>query len=64
MEKTLKPAIVAVALAFSGAVLAQGTPIREAAARVGVAPSTLTRAKRGSGLPAGRPGRKKAPDAA
>ena len=40
------------------ALIAQGVPVREAAARVGVAPSTLTRAKAAAGMPAGKPGRR------
>lgn len=37
--------------------LAKGMPLREAAAKVGVAPSTLTRAKRRAGMPPGKAGR-------
>lgn len=39
------------------ALIAAGTPVREAARLVGVAPSTLTRAKAAAGMPAKRPGR-------
>lgn len=38
--------------------IAAGVPLREAAAIVGVAPSTLTRAKKRAGMPPGKPGRK------
>jgi len=37
--------------------IAQGVPVREAAQRVGVAPSTLTRAKAKAGMPAKKAGR-------
>lgn len=39
------------------ALLRQGVPLRAAAARVGVAPSTLSRAKARAGLEPGKPGR-------
>ena len=39
------------------ALIAQGVPVREAAQRVGVAPSTLTRAKKAAGMPAKKAGR-------
>ena len=38
--------------------IAAGVPLREVAARVGLAPSTLTRAKKRAGMPADKPGRK------
>ncbi len=37
--------------------IANGMPVRNAAALAGVAPSTLTRAKAKAGMPPGKPGR-------
>jgi len=45
------------------ALIAAGVPLREAAQRVGVAPSTLSRAKKRAGMPAGRSGRPPGPAA-
>lgn len=38
--------------------IAAGVPLREAAARVGLAPSTLTRAKKRAGMEPGKAGRR------